>query len=87
MDDSHKFLLELEKQRTKSIIAGSIIPQLAGFFCVLGGVVLFFLGVGGAGSTDLLVESGGFKATLINASPGVFLILVGALILVLSTPR
>lgn len=84
-DNYHEFLIELEKQRAKTVVAGTIIPQLAGLASVIGGIVLMILGITGA--TSILVESGGFKANLLNASPGVILLGTGFLIIFVSIPK
>lgn len=78
-------ILELEKQRSKTMLYSSIIPQIGGLCCVLCG--LFFLYIGVSGTTDLLVESGSFKANLINASPGIVLIFIGCVLMFLSIPK
>ena len=52
---------------------------------VISGIICFFLGI--AGKINLFAEMKGFKLTLLNCSPGVFLILVGAIIYCLSKPK
>ncbi|MCG8053270.1 MAG: hypothetical protein JAZ15_18900 [Candidatus Thiodiazotropha endolucinida] len=84
-NENHDLLVELEKQRTKTVVAGTLIPQLSGLICVIGGVVLLLLGI--TGTTSILVESGDFKANLLNASPGVVLLLIGFLIIFVSIPK
>ncbi len=77
--------IELEKLRTKSLIAGSIIPQICGLSCVIGGIILLILGI--TGSADLLIESKGFTAKLVNSSPGVVMMFIGFLITFVSIPK
>lgn len=53
-----------------------------GFICIVVGVVLIFLGINGA--IDFNIEAKGFIAKLVNGSPGIFLVLIGFLIIILS---
>ncbi len=46
-----------------------------GLVCIVGGIVLFLMGIGG--SINWVVEAEGFSSQLVNAAPGAFLFVVG----------
>lgn len=49
-----------------------------GLACVVGGIILFTMGIGG--SINWIVETEGFHSSLVNAAPGAVLFVVGALV-------
>lgn len=58
--------------------------RTAGFLLTVTGLVLIILGF--SGSVNWIVEFKGFTSRLTNATPGVFLVVVGAVLLVFSRP-
>lgn len=50
-----------------------------GIFCIISGIVLVVMGING--SIDLSIELVGISTKLINASPGILLIIVGFIII------
>ncbi len=58
---------------------GIIFGLYVGVLCLILGFVLIILGV--SGSIDLIVEAGGIKSKMINATPGSMFSLFGLIIL------
>ena len=56
-----------------------LISLLGGLSCIIAGVVLTILGF--SGSIDWIIEVSGFTSRLINACPGIILIIVGAFLI------
>lgn len=56
----------------------TLISLCSGILCLIGGFILIILGF--AGSIDWIVEVSGFSSKLINASPGIILLIVGLII-------
>ena len=58
-----------------------IISLCSGILCIIGGFILTILGF--AGSIDWIIEGTDFTSKLMNASPGVLLMIIGFLIIIL----
>ena len=56
-----------------------LLPFISGSVCIIGGVILTFLGV--SGNITWIVEVTGFTSRLANASPGIVLMVIGALLI------
>lgn len=64
---------------------GSIMGLVIGGLIAFGGIFLILFGL--AGSIQWLVNAGGISSKLINASPGVVIVVVGMIIIILYKPR
>lgn len=56
-----------------------LLPFISGFLCLIGGFVLTVLGF--SGHITWIVEMSGFTSKLINATPGILLMVLGTLII------
>ncbi len=75
----------LEDSLIRTYKTGSIIGTIIGGSICLIGLILILLGL--AGSVEWIIKVGSFSAKLINASPGVFLSVIGLVIIVVCKPR
>ena len=57
-----------------------ILSLCSGIFCIIGGIILTILGF--TGNINWIIEGTDFTSKLINASPGVLLMVIGALIII-----
>jgi len=69
---------ELWKKATLYQLIYSLSGLSLGLLCIIGGIVLFIMGVGG--NINWIVKAEGFNSQLVNAAPGVVLFLVGMLV-------
>jgi hypothetical protein len=53
--------------------------MIFGGLCILGGIILLFLGI--AGAVNWSIKVGGIDSSLTNAAPGVVLMVIGFLII------
>lgn len=60
----------------------ALFSMFGGYTLILGGIVLMILGI--TGSIDWIVEIDGITSKLINASPGLIMVIVGAFIVLKS---
>jgi len=67
------------KQLTKYHLIYSIIGCFLGFICIIGGVVLFIMGI--TGNTNWKFSVFESKSEIVNAAPGVILFVVGLIII------
>ena len=56
-----------------------LLPFISGTACIIGGIILTILGF--SGNITWIVEVSGFTSRLANASPGIILIIIGALLI------
>ena len=59
-----------------------LISLIGGIGCIIAGIILTVLGF--SGDIEWIVEVSGFTSRLINASPGIVLIILGAILIIKS---
>ena len=64
---------------------GSLLGVLIGGFVLLGGFAMFYMGI--SGSANWLIEAGGLKSRITNASPGAVFSLIGFFVMLKYKPK
>lgn len=72
-------VLESAGYKSRTYRIGLLTGQGIGGLVLLGGIILSLLGI--SGSIEWLVEAGGITSKLTNASPGIVISMIGAVIL------
>jgi hypothetical protein len=72
-------VLESAGYKSRTYRIGFLTGQGIGGLVLLGGIILSLLGI--SGSIEWLVEAGGITSKLTNASPGIVIAIIGAVIL------